>query len=93
MQQMAVYSTNCISTCLWRLYAHCQESRLRFTAYGFQHRLLLVVVLESRLVSCVHCGEDAAGQHPLNPMRLVGLVLIHLSKMYGQSSLMITRAA
>jgi hypothetical protein len=29
-------------------YAHRQESRLRFAAYGFQHWLLLVVVLESR---------------------------------------------
>jgi hypothetical protein len=35
-------------TCFGRFYAHHQESRLPFTAYGFRHWLLLVVVLESR---------------------------------------------
>jgi hypothetical protein len=62
MQQIVVYSINCISTCFGRLYAHRQKSRLRFTAYGFQNCLLLVVVLESRVVSYVHCGEDVAPQ-------------------------------
>jgi hypothetical protein len=48
MQQILVYSINFISTCFGYIYAHRQKSRLRFTAYGFQHWLLLVVVLESR---------------------------------------------
>jgi hypothetical protein len=55
-----VHSFSCISTCFGRPYAHRQESRLRFTAYGFQHWLLLVVVFESRVQSCVHSGEDVA---------------------------------
>jgi hypothetical protein len=49
MQQIVIYSISCISTCFGRLYAHRQGSRLRFTAYGFQHWLLLFVVLESKL--------------------------------------------
>jgi hypothetical protein len=60
MRQTLIYSITYVSTYFGRLYAHRQESRLRFTAYGFQYWLLLVVVLESRVVSCVHCGEDAA---------------------------------
>jgi hypothetical protein len=55
---MLICSVTYISTCFGHLYAHCQESKLCFTAYGFQHWLLLVVVLESRVLSCVNCGGD-----------------------------------
>jgi hypothetical protein len=53
MQQIVVYSINCISTRFGRLYAHRQESRLRFTAYAFQHWPLPI-------------GEDVALQHALH---------------------------
>jgi hypothetical protein len=48
MEHIVVYSINCISTCFGRLFARRQESSLCLTAYGFQHWLLLFVVLESR---------------------------------------------
>jgi hypothetical protein len=36
MQQLVILLViNCSSTCFGRLYAHHQEVRLRFTAYGF----------------------------------------------------------
>ena len=36
MQQLVILLViNCSSTCFGRLYAHHQEIRLRYTAYGF----------------------------------------------------------
>ena len=45
MQQLVILLVlNCSSTCFGRLYAHHQEVRLRFTAYGF--------------LSCCNCCDD-----------------------------------
>jgi hypothetical protein len=50
---------SCSSTCFGRLYAHYQEVRLHFTAYGFCP-VVAVVMLESRVARCVHCEEGGA---------------------------------
>jgi len=51
MQQLVILLViNCSSTRFGRLYAHHQEVRLRFTAYGFL----------SYCSCCVHCEEVVA---------------------------------
>jgi hypothetical protein len=44
---------------------------LRFTAYGFV--LFIVVMLESRVVRCVHCDEDVAEGVTIFPHYLIFL--------------------
>jgi hypothetical protein len=58
MQQLVIlFVINCSSTCFGRLYAHRQEVRLRFSLPMFFCPIVTVVMLESRLASCVHCVE------------------------------------
>ena len=47
---------NCSSTCFGRLYAHRQEVRLRFTAYGFLSCCSCCDVGESVGKLCALCG-------------------------------------
>ena len=54
MQQLVILLLiNCSSTCFGHLYAHHQEVRLCFTAYGFLSCCSCCDV-ESRVASCVH---------------------------------------
>jgi len=58
MQQIVILLViNCSSTCFRRLYAHHQEVRLRFTANVFFCPVVAVVMLGSRVASCVHWVE------------------------------------
>ena len=55
MQQLVILLLiNCSSTCFGRLYAHHQEVRLRFTAYGFLSCCSCCDVGESTGKLCAH---------------------------------------
>ena len=57
MQQLVILLViNCFSTCFGRLYAHHQEVRLRFTAYGFLSCCSCCDVGESGGKLCALCG-------------------------------------
>ena len=57
MQQLLILLLiNCSSTCFGRLYAHHQEVTLPMVFCP----VVTVVMLESRLASCVHCVEWVA---------------------------------
>ena len=70
MQQLVILLViSCSSTCFGRLYAHHQEVRLRFTAYGFLSccsccdagesggKLCALYGVGCLRVGCVHCME------------------------------------
>jgi len=57
MQQLVILLViNCSSTCFGHLYAHHQELRLRFTAYGFLSCCSCCDVAESAGRLCALCG-------------------------------------
>jgi hypothetical protein len=57
MQQLVILLViNCSSTCFGRLYAHHQEVRLRFTAYGYLSCCNCCDVEESGCKLCALCG-------------------------------------
>ena len=61
MQQLVILLViNCSSTCFGSLYAHRQEVRLRFTAYGFLSCCDCCDVGESGGKLCALCGAGCS---------------------------------
>jgi len=65
MQQSVILLViNCSSTCFGSPYAHHQEVRLRFTAYGFLSYCSCCDVGESGGKLCALCGGDCLQPTP-----------------------------
>jgi hypothetical protein len=63
LQQLVILLViNCSSTCFGRLYAHHQEVRMRFTAYGFLSCCSRCDVGESDGKLCALCGVGCLSQ-------------------------------
>ena len=64
MQQLVILLLiNCSSTYFGRLYAHHQEVRLRFTAYGFLSCCSCCDIGESGGKMCTLCGVGCLQHH------------------------------
>ena len=64
MQQLVILLViSCSSTCFGHLYAHHQEVRLRFTAYGFLSCCSCCDVGESDGMLCALCGVCCLTPH------------------------------
>ena len=81
MQKMVILLViNCSSTCFGRLYAHHQEVRLRFTAYGFLSYCSCFDARESGDKMCALRGGNAhvlppdspASQQPTTGQKTIG---------------------
>ena len=58
MQQLVILLViSFSSTCFGRLYAHRQEVRMHFSLPMVFCPVVTVVMVESRLASCVHCVD------------------------------------
>ena len=66
MQQLVILLViNFSSTCFGRLYAHHQEVRLRYTAYGFLSCCSCCGAVDSGGKPCALCGVGCCHLYPL----------------------------